>query len=94
MAQLAKDLSSPSNADREVAVSMLANLTIYLEHHDALHAAGVFPALLRAVLNVKIVPQVMKPNRTMLTLINAPVFSLALASPRCYRNRHKSSAVP
>jgi hypothetical protein len=57
LAQLAKDLSSPSNADREVAISMLSNLTIYLEHHDALRRAGVFPALLRAVLDANTVPQ-------------------------------------
>ncbi len=58
LAQLAKDLSSPINADREVAVSMLSNLTIYLEHHDVLQRAGVFPALMRAVMDHKIVPQV------------------------------------
>ena len=37
---------------------MLSGLTVYLEHHDALYTAGIFPALIRAVLNANNVPQV------------------------------------
>ncbi|CAL8468502.1 g8042 [Coccomyxa elongata] len=56
--ELAADLNSTSNADRERAASMLSGLTVYLEHHDALYTAGIFPALIRAVLNANNVPQV------------------------------------
>ncbi|BDA43534.1 hypothetical protein COCOBI_04-5460 [Coccomyxa sp. Obi] len=56
--ELAADLNSPSNADRERAASMLSGLTIYLEHHDALYTAGIFPALICTVLDTGNVPQV------------------------------------
>ncbi len=36
---------------------MLSGLTIFLEHHDTLYAAGIFPALIRAVLDAGNVPQ-------------------------------------
>ncbi|EIE19498.1 hypothetical protein COCSUDRAFT_58774 [Coccomyxa subellipsoidea C-169] len=56
--ELAADLGSSSNADRERSASMLSGLTIFLEHHDTLYAAGIFPALIRAVLdagNVRVI---------------------------------------
>lgn len=55
--ELAADLGSSSNADRERSASMLSGLTIFLEHHDTLYAAGIFPALIRAVLDAGNVPQ-------------------------------------
>ena len=36
---------------------MLSGLTIFLEHHDALLAAGIFPALMAAMLDAGAVPQ-------------------------------------
>lgn len=55
--ELAADLNSPSTADRERAASMLSGLTIFLEHHDVLFTAGIFPALIRAVLDIRNVSQ-------------------------------------
>lgn len=55
---LAHDLSSTNTADKERAVSMLSSLTLYLEYHSAMMKAGVFPALIKAILDEKMVPQV------------------------------------
>lgn len=55
---LARDLSSSNTADKERAVSMLSSLTLYLEYHSAMMKAGVFPALIKAILDTRMVPQV------------------------------------
>ncbi len=56
--ELARDLSSDMNVDKERAVSMLSSLTPYVEHHQTMLEAGVLPCLMRAVQDEKIVPQV------------------------------------
>ena len=56
--ELARDLSSSSTADRERAVSMLSSLTPYLEYHSVMLGAGVVPALMKAVLDARMIPQV------------------------------------
>ncbi|KAK9863709.1 hypothetical protein WJX84_008790 [Apatococcus fuscideae] len=56
--ELAHDLSSSLNADRERAVSMLSSLTPFLEHHEAMLHAGVLPCLMQAVEDQEMVPQV------------------------------------
>ncbi|CAK0781468.1 hypothetical protein CVIRNUC_005381 [Coccomyxa viridis] len=56
--ELARDLSSSNTADKERAVSMLSSLTPYLEYHSAMLGAGVFPALIKAVLDARMIPQV------------------------------------
>jgi hypothetical protein len=43
---------------------MLSSLTIFLEHHPALLDAGVFPALMAAVLDPRAVPQVRPSTST------------------------------
>lgn len=55
---LARDLSSTNTADKERAVSMLSSLTLFLEYHSAMMKAGVFPALIKAILDARMVPQV------------------------------------
>ncbi len=37
---------------------MLSSLTPYLEYHSAMLGAGVFPALIKAVLDARMIPQV------------------------------------
>ncbi len=37
---------------------MLSSLTLYLEYHNAMMEAGVFPALIKAILDARMVPQV------------------------------------
>ena len=59
---LARDLSSTNTADKERAVSMLSSLTLYLEYHSAMMKAGVFPALIKAILDARMVPQVRLPE--------------------------------
>ena len=39
-------------------MSMLSSLTPYLEYHSAMLGAGVFPALIKAVLDARMIPQV------------------------------------
>lgn len=57
--KLAEDLRSGSPADKECAVSMLSSLTMYVDHHDALlRMPGVLDALINAVTNDRLVPQV------------------------------------
>ena len=56
--ELTKDLHGHHYADRERSVSSLSGLTIYLEHHEALLAAGVLPALMASVQDERAVPQV------------------------------------
>jgi len=51
-------LSSFNTADKERAVSMLSSLTLFLEYHSAMMKAGVFPALIKAILDARMVPQV------------------------------------
>jgi hypothetical protein len=63
---LARDLSSSSTADKERAVSMLSSLTLYLEYHNAMMEAGVFPALIKAILDARMVPQVRSCCQTFL----------------------------
>ncbi|KAK9829173.1 hypothetical protein WJX72_004304 [[Myrmecia] bisecta] len=58
LGQLARDLSSSRMADRERAISMLSGLTVFLEHHQAMLRAGLLPALMKAVLDTEMVPQV------------------------------------
>jgi len=45
-------------SEREGAVALLSSLTVFLEHHPALLAAGVLPALVRAVVDADTIPQV------------------------------------
>ena len=42
---------------------MLSSLTLYLEYHDAMMKAGVFPALIKAILDARMVPQVRSVTR-------------------------------
>ncbi|KAK9833917.1 hypothetical protein WJX74_009956 [Apatococcus lobatus] len=56
--QLARDLSSNLNADKERAVSMLSTLTPYMEHHEALLEADVLICIMKAVEDETIIPQV------------------------------------
>ena len=56
--ELARDLSSSLNVDKERAVSMLSSLTPYVEHHQTMLQAGVLPCLMQAVEDDQIVPQV------------------------------------
>ena len=67
---LARDLSSSNTADKERAVSMLSSLTLFLEYHSAMMKAGVFPALIKATLDARMVPQVTSlcATLTLLTL--------------------------
>ena len=65
--ELARDLSSSNTADKERAVSMLSSLTPYLEYHSAMLEAGVFPALIKAVLDARMIPQV-SPTKAGVTM--------------------------
>ena len=56
--ELARNLQEGSSSDRESAVALLSSLTMWIEHHDAMLAAGVLPALLRTVEDQTSVPQV------------------------------------
>lgn len=58
LAQLAEELRAGSVGDKERAVSMLSSLTLYVDHHDAILAAGVLPSLLVSVKDERLVPQV------------------------------------
>ena len=61
--ELAADLGAKyGTTDRERAASMLSSLTIFLEHHQALLDAGIFPALMAAVLDASAVPQASLPS--------------------------------
>ena len=48
---------------------MLSSLTLFLEYHSAMMKAGVFPALIKAILDARMVPQVgpLCANLTLLT---------------------------
>ncbi|KAK3255765.1 hypothetical protein CYMTET_35071 [Cymbomonas tetramitiformis] len=46
---LGKNLESESATTRRLALNLISNLTIYLEHHEDLLAAGIFQSLLQVV---------------------------------------------
>jgi hypothetical protein len=58
LAALARDLGSNKDQDKERSITMLSGLTIYLEHHNVLLAAGVLDALVDVICDEHVVPQV------------------------------------